>query len=46
MVEINTEYDGEIVTMAAFKNWMEVVYNPEEEDLYFKSDDFQPENNV
>jgi len=46
VVEIETIYDDEIVSMAAFENWMDAVYNPEDEDLYFDGDDFQPENNV
>jgi len=46
VVEIETKYDDEMITMAAFEHWMDEVYNPEDEDLYFDDDAFQPENNV
>ena len=32
--------------MSAFENWMDEVYNEENEDLYFDDEEFQPEHNV
>jgi len=46
IIEVKAEYDDEIVNMVAFEHWIDEVYNEEEEDLYFDSDEFQPENNV
>jgi hypothetical protein len=46
IVELETEYDQEDMTMAAFENWMDEVYIEENENLYFDDEDFQPENNV
>jgi hypothetical protein len=46
IVNIETEYDQEDITMSAFENWMNEVYSEEGEDLYFDDEDFQPENNV
>ena len=46
VVNIETEYDQEDITMSAFENWMDEVYTEEGEDLYFDDEDFQPENNV
>lgn len=46
IVELETQYDQEDMTMAAFENWMDEVYVEEEEDLYFDDEEFQPENNV
>jgi hypothetical protein len=46
IVNIETEYDQEDITMSAFENWMDEVYSEEGEDLYFDDEDFQPENNV
>lgn len=46
IVELETEYDQEDMTMAAFENWMNEVYNDENENLYFDDEDFQPEHNV
>jgi hypothetical protein len=46
IVEVETEYDQEDVTMSHFENWMEEVYDEEGEDLYFDDETFQPENNV
>lgn len=46
IVELETQYDQEDMTMAAFENWMNEVYVEEGEDLYFDDEDFQPENNV
>jgi hypothetical protein len=46
IIELETQYDQEDMTMAAFENWMNEVYVEEEEDLYFDDEEFQPENNV
>jgi len=46
IVELETEYDQEDMTMAAFENWMDEVYIEDDENLYFDDEDFQPENNV
>jgi len=46
VVNLETEYEQEDMTMAAFENWMDNVYNEEGEGLYFDDEDFQPENNV
>ena len=46
IVEVDTEYDQEDITLAAFENWMDEVYNEEDEDLYFDDEEFQPEHNV
>lgn len=46
IVNLETEYDQEDMTMAAFENWMDEVYIEEDENLYFDDEDFQPENNV
>ncbi len=46
VVELETEYDQEDITMAAFENWMDEVYIEDDENLYFDDEDFQPENNV
>jgi len=46
MIEIETQPDDEMITMAAFEHWMDEVYNMEGEDLYFDSDEFQPEDSV
>ncbi len=46
IVNLETEYDQEDMTMAAFENWMDEVYIEDDENLYFDDEDFQPENNV
>jgi hypothetical protein len=46
IVQVDTEYDQEDITMSAFENWMDEVYTDENEDLYFDDEDFQPEHNV
>jgi hypothetical protein len=46
VVELETEYAQEDMTMAAFENWMDEVYIEDDENLYFDDEDFQPENNV
>lgn len=46
IVNLETEYDQEDITMSAFENWMDEVYSDEDEDLYFDDELFQPENNV
>lgn len=46
IIEVDTDYDQEDITMSAFENWMDEVYNEENEDLYFDDEEFQPEHNV
>lgn len=46
IVDVETEYDQEDITMSAFENWMDEVYSNENEDLYFDDEEFQPEHNV
>ena len=46
IIEVETEYDQEDMTMSAFENWMDEVYNEENEDLFFDDEEFQPEHNV
>jgi len=46
IVEVSDEFDQEYITMSAFENWMDEVYDDEFEDLYFDDEDFQPEHNV
>lgn len=46
IIDVETEYDQEDMTMSAFENWMDEVYDDENEDLYFDDEDFQPEHNV
>ncbi len=46
IIDVETEYDQEDMTMSAFENWMDEVYDEENEDLYFDDEDFQPEHNV
>lgn len=46
IIDVETEYDQEDITMSAFENWMDEVYNDENEDLYFDDEEFQPEHNV
>ncbi len=46
IISVETEYDQEDMTMSAFENWMDEVYNEEDEDLFFDGEDFQPEHNV
>ncbi len=46
IIEVESGYDQEDITMSAFENWMDEVYNEEHEDLYFDDEEFQPEHNV
>jgi hypothetical protein len=46
IVDVETEYDQEDMTMSAFENWMDEVYTDENEDMYFDDEEFQPEHNV
>ena len=46
LVELETDHDPEDIYMSAFENWIEEVYQEEDENTYFDDEDFQPEQNV